>query len=665
MSEITWMSAAPLWGQLNSQPGLLRFASDEFIEALNRLLAQEPERLPEYLAQPETWRDPLPQPAAARVLPNPLRTLVRQRSREQIANPPPSDPRPLKLFQPAHQRYYLVSACLVCRTPGMPDRIIASDERAAFVIRRLLPQAEPDENAPALNGKAVSNDNPLSPWDCPPPGESTPSRAPTTNRILTPAGICDEYALVMGPEGPAWQEVSPEAGLAPGEELLPLFPTTYTQADGHRRRLLAGLIPVGRRETYLNAPLAQVNTHVSQDSPVAVNDPDPRLRAMLDRVFFGPYGQLAETNETLVKKLTEDRNLAEDMEKVIAAQQVLLKTTRYQIQETSWYLMSDLAQFIQDHFPDLLQAFAPIPPDLPDSYQPIVAVLQNIRLQTNVITALNRLFPGKPLANNLGAALFKTWQFNQNGELDQNTRDYASGLGIWPNFLFPLVDVARWNTAQKQWDPVFYPLTPFGALDQLYAALCAGLPSQSTARLAPAPLASQVPVNIADPGWFIVRCVYDRPNCLPVPETLLSEPTRPFQLASFFDPDAPARPIRIALPLDTSPAGLRKFDKNTAFMISDALCGQINRAKGLGLVDLVMSVLPWPLHKDLSTPDTGPCESGGTTFGMICSLSIPIITICALILLLIIVNVLDIIFHWVPYLILCFPLPGFKAKGNE
>ena len=38
---------------------------------------------------------------------------------------------------------------------------------------------------------------------------------------------------------------------------------------------------------------------------------------------------------------------------------------------------------------------------------------------------------------------------------------------------------------------------------------------------------------------------------------VVSDPTQPFQLAGFFDPDAPARPIRIALPIDTSPAGLR------------------------------------------------------------------------------------------------------------
>jgi hypothetical protein len=42
---------------------------------------------------------------------------------------------------------------------------------------------------------------------------------------------------------------------------------------------------------------------------------------------------------------------------------------------------------------------------------------------------------------------------------------------------------------------------------------------------------------------------------------------------------------------------------------------------------------------------------------MICSLSIPIITICALILLLIIVNLLNIVFWWLPYFKICFPIP--------
>jgi hypothetical protein len=99
-------------------------------------------------------------------------------------------------------------------------------------------------------------------------------------------------------------------------------------------------------------------------------------------------------------------------------------------------------------------------------------------------------------------------------------------------------------------------------------------------------------------------------------------------------------------------------------MVSDMLCGQINRAKGLGLIDLVLSVLPFPLHKGLDSGGPTPCKTDtGASLGMICSLSIPIITICALILLIIMVSLLDIIFRWMPYFIFCFPLPKFNAKA--
>ena len=39
------------------------------------------------------------------------------------------------------------------------------------------------------------------------------------------------------------------------------------------------------------------------------------------------------------------------------------------------------------------------------------------------------------------------------------------------------------------------------------------------------------------------------------------------------------------------------------------------------------------------------------------------ITICALLLLMIIVFLLDIIFRWVPFFIFCFPIPKLKAKA--
>jgi hypothetical protein len=236
----------------------------------------------------------------------------------------------------------------------------------------------------------------------------------------------------------------------------------------------------------------------------------------------------------------------------------------------------------------------------------------------------------------------------------------------WPRFLFPLADCVMTGPlppARSADDPNKLE-DQLARLDHLADLVKAALPKQSADATPALPVAA-LPVQDMREGWFVLRCVFERPMCGPLDPPVVSEPTAAFQMAGFFDPDAPARPIRIALPVDTTPAGLRKFDKNTAFMISDILCGQIDRVKALNLGDLVRSVLPWPLHKDLSVPDQGPCTAPSDPSlraGMICSFSLPIITICALLLLMIIVNLLNVIFRWLPYFFICFPLPGFKAK---
>ena len=122
-----------------------------------------------------------------------------------------------------------------------------------------------------------------------------------------------------------------------------------------------------------------------------------------------------------------------------------------------------------------------------------------------------------------------------------------------------------------------------------------------------------------------------------------------------------SRPVRIGLPIDPTPAGLRKFDKKTFMVMSDLLCGQVSRFKKVTFGDLILSVLPWPLHKDLPVGES-VCAKGAPGIGMVCSLSIPIITICALLLLMIIVSLLDFVFRWMPWFFMCLPIPGLKGK---
>ena len=71
-------------------------------------------------------------------------------------------------------------------------------------------------------------------------------------------------------------------------------------------------------------------------------------------------------------------------------------------------------------------------------------------------------------------------------------------------------------------------------------------------------------------------------------------------------------------------------------------------------------MLPWPFHKPLPTPAKEPCPDGRMLI-----LSIPILTICALILAIIIVAVLNLLFAWIPLFIVEIVVPGLKAKPQE
>ncbi|HEX8905289.1 MAG TPA: hypothetical protein VF771_10630, partial [Longimicrobiaceae bacterium] len=161
---------------------------------------------------------------------------------------------------------------------------------------------------------------------------------------------------------------------------------------------------------------------------------------------------------------------------------------------------------------------------------------------------------------------------------------------------------------------------------------------------APVVLPEQLPSRksaAAGDDWFSVRCVYLRPHCGKKSPPIVSDRSEHFQLSSFFEPDAPARHLRVALPVDTSPATLRKYNHNVAFLLSDQLRKQMSRASDL---------------KGLMDGKVGE-EGSGLDFAVICSFSIPIITICALILLMIIVSLLNIVFWWLPLFRICFPVP--------
>jgi len=694
---IQWHAPKPLWARFGAiprsavrapdqfRPAILRFATDDFMDQIIGTLGRDPARLGDFLARPETWRTPMmtTEPdLAERVLVPAIvqaaaqsRALARPGSRlepvaatSQVTERSQTRALSLKLYQAAHMRHYLVSASLVCGVAGLPERALTpgGSEQVNFVLRRILPLT------------ATAGD-----------------------------GSLREYAFIKDAQGARWRLVAAgedAAQLAPGEELLPLFPLTYRDELHHARTLWTGVVPVGRREEYFGAtvdrtPIALTDGQRQSLQLGAPAAPAPAVTARMTQFKLEvaePWKNLVRAAYSAVKSAgaAPPNGLSGNESTADKAKRIL--TLNLQWQQQSWLILLDFADFLAVYLPDLWAAIdtgagvAALSPQQKKVYDWLGTSVTSAGLAAAMRDPASGL--DKPVWSSLRDALkaIRTTQL-RNG-LEQATQLYGSATAAtasWPDHHFLLAGIdgsgavagafaaldslsapTLADGVEADASPVPPPTGQEAAakLDSLTVLVVRALDPRPETDAPPLPFAQQLrdalAATIGDAGSFVLRCVHLNRDYGPLHPPTLSAPTQSFQLANFFDSDAPARPIRITLPLDTTPAGLRKHAKNTAFVISDVLCGQIQRAKGLGLGDLIRSVLPWPLHTDLDGGATGPCQDGGVNIGMICSLSLPIITICALILLFVFVLLFDLIFHWLPFFVLCFPVPKFKGKDG-
>jgi hypothetical protein len=567
----------------------------------------------------------------------------------------------VKLYQPAHQRHYLVTCSLVCEVAGLPDRRVepGQGEQAVCVVRRLLP----------------------------------PSGAPDA-----PIDAWEEHAWVPAAQGSIWQRVGADpSDVLPAEERLPLFAMQFSEHAARRRRLFAGVVPVGRREAYLGAARA-----ADRGTPGVTKRTSRKI--LLRKEVIEPWKALVRRAQDVRASFTGPFT-GDDRAPTSAEKTQRLRLEREQLQTVSWFVLLDLAKYLATYLRPVWQAVldparrAGLSPPEQDLFDALDAATlsstlrQRLRRDHELLDTGTVLYDLANVPSTLRQALAR-YGSGADGidhalerRLESVDQDYqrsnAARRALWPDFLFPLADpdvptgapmlpttslgtLSVEESGEFALDENPAANDPLERVDRLAVLVLRALRDDETAPVPePAvPSAAIQPAN-AFRGVFVMRCVFERPGCEPLHGLTVSEPTERFEMAGFFDPDAPARPIRIGLPIDTTPAGLRKFDKNTAFVISDTLCGQIRRVRGLSLADLVLSVLPWPLHKDLPVGAGGPCRTdAGLSLGMICSFSIPIITLCALILLMVMVSLLDFIFRWMAWFAICFPVPGLKAKSE-
>jgi hypothetical protein len=494
---------------------------------------------------------------------------------------PQSDPPlPLKLFQPVHGRFYMVAASFVCQQPGLPDHAlkIAKEERVYFVLRR-------------LSGDGSTE----SAW-VPPDGSSDP-----TKRV--------------------WKELNPAAlvQLAPNEELIPLFPVAVPKtATSPARRIHAGLLATASRETFELAPTATSTTQ-TQPSPAS----DPRVFEAIARVV-DPYAAIV----TATRQIRDRANLngtdpnADPVVPLLA--------------ESSAFLMLDFAEILQKYVLDVYKAV--VGTASPPTSGPGKALYD--ALNTSHADASKQ--PGVTWVAAMSAAVSAQNAINNPATTPPFPTSFnlfnADLVSKYPNSPPPLEALLPNPDTNLPNNPVLGALLADAISPQSLQIVPFDPPESSTATPA-------VP-KLDGKSQYVIRCVFLR--CALKREKfgalfppIVSDPSGSFEIAPFFDSDAPARTIRIPMPSDTSPAALRKFPRSVGFILGPQLQKQLCQVSDMAQL----------LKGQLKSCDD-------VTLGEICCFSMPIITIIAMILMIIMAIVLNIVFWWLPFLRICLPVPS-------
>lgn len=546
--DLEWVTAPPLWERAQAdagartrfrEPALLRFHSDAFMDELIAAMGRGDDGVAGRVARPETWEQP-----AAGWVPAGDASLART----------------LRLYQPAHGRFYVTAASLVCRRVGLPVHRVkaAAGERASMLIRRLVPR----------------------------PGRSLDLSDPDS---------FSEQAWVGDRKAGVWKRVA--GTVVEGEERLPLFPLVAAGEGGRTRQVWAGMLPVASREIYEAARPADAASRPLE--PGAAPDPlqplsDPRRAAFVGRVIQGMTA-LRETPPATATAAT-------------------LAAAAPDMRESLSLVLLDLVDFLDAELRSVWCAVRD------ESATGLGAA------ESAVYARLGAVFGGTV-----------TWR----GALRAADAHRPALLGTGTTATPPPVP-AGFDAAEIR--AAVVNLIHGGHFQAEVFAALGDPPATPPAAPGGAPVlaARAAEAGEAEGGVYWLRFLYERPVCEPYHDPLLSAPSRPFRLAPFFDPDAPARPLLIRMPLDTSPKGLRKFPRGVAMLMSSKLRQQTERVRNQKL-------------SDLDEGKVGDEPSWG--IGMICSLSIPIITLCAFIVLMIFLQLLNIVFWWMALFRICLPIP--------
>jgi hypothetical protein len=388
--------------------------------------------------------------------------------------------------------------------------------------------------------------------------------------------------VAKGAAARAWLPLAPkleDVSLAAGEEVFPMFPAPATDGD-RTRRLWAGVIPTTSRDTFVATRAIVPDAFPESGQDFSTND------------VRDPSAEYLELKGRVVEGLRMLNGLSP----------ALASSASERVVEASRFFLLDLGDLLQTHLRWVWDATS--------------------RPSRHHARALYDLIH-EPRAS-LGGALrpLMVSAIAERARIDGDATDPP-------------------DLSANVRDPSYTAAALASTLDAAYAEGPPPAPASTFGASAPAPPRGPTLPRFEDgEARYVVLCVYRRTRCRPPHPDIVGTPSSEFTIATVFDLDAPARPIRIALPVDTSLKGLRKLRKNVAFLLSDQLRKQVGQAT------------------DLQKLLDGEAPAGENfSLGEICSFSIPIITLCAFIILMIFMILLNFVFWWLPLLKFCFPIP--------
>lgn len=569
-AAIKWVKPAPLWASQDiplGQPWLAEFDGDRFLpDFLDLMASQTPADLASNTHTPKL-------------------TIL-------------DDGKPhLKLYQPLHSRYYLVTGSLVCRKLGLPDRSVErkNGEKTSFVLRRLIIDSNNAVNA--------------------------------------------EYGWVKDstvPSGGSWQLVGSNS-LLKNEERQPMhpvktcatlplttgiIPAPVGQTICDQRTVYYGYIPVASREKYLMPIADPIGT--LQKVIDAGGSGDPRLDDLSTRViepwlsFYMPNNPPVEQQDSI-----------------------------------SFYLLLDMLDFLQNNLKSVFDALGTGGSGLnsPDHakrkalFTELKSIIKN-KHQAGTTDASDVFL--SDLLNGLKSylPLVQSQQGNEPANLStynlhaaQHDENHDATHRSWKD-----VDAAYLRLPPS-------PPDTAPAEGPFYTLFRNALDEEKQERKNNNKPWLTVPDEVKDilkddppnGDTYCLRLVYEHDPCAAV----VSDQSNTFTFAKAVDPDAPARHIRIELP-SIKLKDLRKFKRGVGIQSS---C-EMNK-----LTNQLMSMAGLDGIKKLTTPK--PCDggSGGIDIGWICSFSLQILFIIAFILMFIFLIVLNIVFWWIAFFRICFPIP--------